>query len=223
MPFSRARDAGAQPALGPVAHDGVADGLGHNKTDARRKIRTRIGPVGMHDDQSPACSAGAGPAHCRGEIGPLTQTVTCRQHAGLDGSGRELGAALAAAGGQDGAAGAGAHAQAEAVRLGAATVVRLEGALAHEILLRLGARISVWLPGGAGGGRCDRNRQTRGSPRASACRSRGQGYAKEVQTALGQRYGSAGGKVKPEEAGRQKENTRSSDVSARMQAHTPGV
>ena len=101
-------------------------------------IRTHIGPVGMHDDQSPACSAGAGPAYCRREIRPLTQTVTCRQHAGAPGdSGRELGAALAAAAGEDGTAGAGAHAQAEAVRLGAATVVRLEGALAHEVLRRL--------------------------------------------------------------------------------------
>ena len=46
-------------------------------------------------------------------------------------SGRQLAAALAAAGGDDGAAGAGAHAQPEAVRLGATAVVRLEGALAH--------------------------------------------------------------------------------------------
>jgi hypothetical protein len=63
--------------------------------------------------------------------------VTCRQHAvASGGSGRELGAALAAAGGKDGAAGTRAHTKAEAVRLGAATVVRLEGALAHEVLRR---------------------------------------------------------------------------------------
>jgi hypothetical protein len=36
--------------------------------------------------------------------------------------------------GQDGAAGAGAHAQAEAVGLGPTTVVRLEGALTHKVL-----------------------------------------------------------------------------------------
>jgi hypothetical protein len=38
------------------------------------------------------------------------------------------------AGGQDGAAGAGTHPQAEAMSLGPATVVRLESALAHEVL-----------------------------------------------------------------------------------------
>ena len=45
--------------------------------------------------------------------------------------GRQLVAALATAAGQDGAAGAGAHAQSEAVGLGTTAVVRLEGALAH--------------------------------------------------------------------------------------------
>src|SRR5918998_4515486 len=47
-------------------------------------------------------------------------------------SGGELLAALAATAGDDRPAGAGAHAQPEAVGLGPATVVRLEGALAHE-------------------------------------------------------------------------------------------
>jgi len=61
--------------------------------------------------------------------------MTGGQHAAaLKASGRELGAALAAAAGEDGTAGARAHAQAEAVRLGATAVVRLEGALAHEDL-----------------------------------------------------------------------------------------
>src|SRR4029453_6825287 len=44
----------------------------------------------------------------------------------------EFGATLGAACRQDGTAGAGAHAKAEAVLLGAATVVRLEGTLAHS-------------------------------------------------------------------------------------------
>ena len=44
----------------------------------------------------------------------------------------ELGAALAAASGQNGAAGAGTHAETEAVHLGAAAVVRLESSLAHS-------------------------------------------------------------------------------------------
>ena len=47
-------------------------------------------------------------------------------------SGGELGAALAATGSEDGAAGAGAHAQPEAVGLGPAPIVRLEGPLAHR-------------------------------------------------------------------------------------------
>ena len=61
--------------------DSVAHGLGHNKTDARRKVRPRIGPVGMHDEEWPACSAGAWSPHCRREVRPLAQAVTCRQHA----------------------------------------------------------------------------------------------------------------------------------------------
>jgi hypothetical protein len=46
-------------------------------------------------------------------------------------SGRQFGAALAATGSDDRPAGPGAHAQPKAVRLGAAAVVRLEGALTH--------------------------------------------------------------------------------------------
>src|SRR5947208_5178960 len=51
-------------------------------------------------------------------------------------SGGELLATLAAAGRDDRPAGAGTHAQPEAVRLGPTAVVRLERALAHEELLR---------------------------------------------------------------------------------------
>jgi len=49
-------------------------------------------------------------------------------------SGRELRAALATTTREDRAAGAGAHAQTEAMGLGATPVVRLEGALGHESL-----------------------------------------------------------------------------------------
>jgi len=51
---------------------------------------------------------------------------------------------------QDGAAGAGAHAQAEPMGLGATTVVRLEGALAHEVSPLLHSRTWVCAEGGAG-------------------------------------------------------------------------
>jgi len=52
-----------------------------------------------------------------------------------NGSGRQLGAALAAAVREDGTAGAGTHAEAEAVLLGTTTVVGLESALAHDMFL----------------------------------------------------------------------------------------
>ena len=62
-----------------------------------------------------------------------TQPRTGRQHDEPRGVlGREPGAALGPAGGEDGPAGPGAHAQPEAVGLRAAAVVRLEGALAHR-------------------------------------------------------------------------------------------
>ena len=49
----------------------------------------------------------------------------------MGGSGRQLAAALAAAGGDDGPTGAGPHAQPEAMRLGPPAVVGLKGPLAH--------------------------------------------------------------------------------------------
>ena len=52
---------------------------------------------------------------------------------GPGGSGGQLGAPLAATGRQDGAAGAGAHAQPEAVHLGTTPVVGLVGPLAHDV------------------------------------------------------------------------------------------
>jgi len=51
---------------------------------------------------------------------------------------------------QDGAPGAGTHAQAEAVRLGPATVVRLERALAHEVSPLLHSHACICAEGGAG-------------------------------------------------------------------------
>ena len=47
----------------------------------------------------------------------------------------EFGAPLATTRTQDGAAGTGAHSQAESVHLGAAPIVRLEGSLAHDLNL----------------------------------------------------------------------------------------
>src|SRR5689334_4455373 len=57
-------------------------------------------------------------------------------------------------------------------------------------------------PGGAGGGRCDRNRQAHGTAEVLRMEPGGHGHAKEVADTLGQRYGSAGTRVKPEAAAR---------------------
>src|SRR4051794_41649262 len=69
-------------------------------------------------------------------------------------SGGEVLAALAPTAGDDRPARAGAHPQPEAVGLGPAAVVRLERALAHEVLLRhdIGGRRPP-RGGGGGGGR----------------------------------------------------------------------
>ena len=69
--------------------------------------------------------------------------IVCRKSSPLrmrwtrasNGSGRQLGATLAATVREDRAAGAGAHAEAEAVLLGTTTVVRLESTLAHDVFL----------------------------------------------------------------------------------------
>ena len=69
------------------------------------------------------------PTYRRLVVGPPRDAIGFGEHrAGLGG---ELGAALAATGGQDGTAGTGAHPQTEAVGLGTLAVVRLERSLAH--------------------------------------------------------------------------------------------
>src|SRR5881275_2089534 len=65
-------------------------------------------------------------------------------------SGGELLATLAPTAGDDRPARAGAHPQPEAVGLGPATVVRLERALAHEVLLRQGIGGRDAVRGGGG-------------------------------------------------------------------------
>src|SRR4051812_50225151 len=72
-------------------------------------------------------------------------------------SGGEVLATLAPTAGEDRPARAGTHPQPEAVGLGPATVVRLERALAHEVLLRHGIGgggppAGGGAPGGGGGG-----------------------------------------------------------------------
>ena len=77
-----------------------------------------------------AANAAAVPSRCsRG-------STTVDQRGATGWSGRDLVAALAPTSGKDGATRAGPHAEAEAVDLGPAAVVRLKGALAHGDLSR---------------------------------------------------------------------------------------
>ena len=83
---------------------------------------------------------------------------------------------------QDGAPGAGTHAQAEAMGLGPATVVRLERALAHEVSPLLHSHTWICAEGGAG-------------YKIERCRHGHAGKA-AVNTGLVPRYGSGQGRVK---------------------------
>src|SRR4051794_28140136 len=89
-------------------------------------------------------------------------------------SGGELLATLAPTAGDDRPARAGAHPQPEAVGLGPTTVVRLERALAHEVLPLhdIGGRAPAGRPArsGTGGGGCYR---TPGPPEAGCCGTTG--------------------------------------------------
>jgi hypothetical protein len=131
----------SESALDPVADDSRPDRFAHDETDLRGTVVTAIEKV--HDQQG-AAAAYAGAQRSPEVIGSpepmdsgeherLTEAGVCRsgRRRCQATSGSEPVATLAAAAGQDGAAGARAHAQSEAVRLAALTVVRLEGALAH--------------------------------------------------------------------------------------------
>ena len=141
-----------QPALHPVADHRAADGPGDDETDPRGvggvERLQRVGPARgrspsardreVHHQRRPA---GAHPLRRAREnswprvrrcVAGSTVRRQASGSAGAPGSGRQLGAALAAARREDRAAGTGAHAQAEAVGLGPTAVVRLEGALAHD-------------------------------------------------------------------------------------------
>src|SRR6476469_1486473 len=104
-------------------------------------------------------------------------------------SGGDRLAALAAAGSQDGAAGAGAHAQAEAVRLGATTVVRLERTLAHEFSYGFGDPPGRWASATIGHQHARDRNQHRSIERGHATAAATRGTAS--------RYGPRRGRVKP--------------------------
>jgi len=125
---------GAHYAFGPVPRHGPPYGFGYDEPDPCWPTRpTRV--ERSADDQQPTATAspvaGRATPQYGGEVAPVAEPGSCGQH--RQQSGREFGAALGPAGGQDGASGTGAHPQPEAMSLGPATVVRLEGALAHEV------------------------------------------------------------------------------------------
>ena len=114
----------AQLPLDAVASVGALNfPLGYDETDEA----TVAFLVGSDVDDNQWISCARSVSDRGGEIRWVNHAVRARQHRGV--SGGQLGAALATAGSQNGAAGAGRHAQTEAVRLGATTVVGLEGPL----------------------------------------------------------------------------------------------
>jgi len=120
-------------ALDPIACHGVADGPTHDETDAGGPTVRPQDDVG---DQRRLCGSNSG-ADGRAELVAAGHPLVTRKH--RERSGRQLCAALATTVGQDGPAGAGAHAEAEAVLLGTTTVVGLVGALAHDRFLQIRA------------------------------------------------------------------------------------
>ena len=127
-PFGQVGDAFAhevaQLPLDTIASIGALDfALGYDETD-EAAVALLVGSD-VDDNQWISCTRSV--SDRGGEIRWVNHAVRARQHRGV--SGGQLGAALAAAGSQNGAAGAGRHAQTEAVRLRTTTVVGLEGPL----------------------------------------------------------------------------------------------
>ena len=110
-----------------VAHDSTSDGPGNGEGGGRRPTFSRDGQ--MHDEPRPSGPSAA--AHRRLDVTGPPHPVRRWQHRGSLASGGELGATLAPTSGQDRAACAGAHPQAETVNLRATAVVGLERPLAH--------------------------------------------------------------------------------------------
>ena len=121
----------AQPTLYPVPDHGAPHRATDHKTHPRRRLGI-AGPGQVHDDR--ATRRPAAPLHCRREVVATGQSGGSGQQRSTDPrvgeSGRQLTATLATPRSNDGAPGTGAHAQAEPVSPRAATVVRLERALA---------------------------------------------------------------------------------------------
>ena len=149
--------------------------------------RIGIGRAVVNDDR-PATNPLTG-AHSGAEVRGPPHPVRCRQHGGgmtagyAAGSGRQLGAALAASRSDDGAPGACAHTQPEAVRLRTTAVVRLEGALAHgRAPTKSGVRLHL---------------RPTGTPRRVRCADSVASGERRPLEVTHLRYGSAPPRVKP--------------------------
>ena len=106
---------------------GITNGLGHDEADLHGvKVGLWFRRRRLNRDENSVRSA----THASkggGKVRRSPHTVVGRKQ----GSGGDLLAALATTVGQNGAAGAGAHALAEAVHLGATAIIRLESPLDH--------------------------------------------------------------------------------------------
>jgi len=126
-----------EPALDPVADDGVADRPTHDEPDP-----SRIGPVVPQDvDDEEVATAATARADHPPDVTTVGEPMRRGEHGrgsraggrAAGGSDRQALAALAPTRGQDAAPGTGAHAQPESVHLVAAAVVRLVRTLGHEL------------------------------------------------------------------------------------------
>lgn len=117
----------SQPTFHSIADDGIADLLRDHEANLHLPAwcAGSARPVGMHHH---GLTPGAHPASNR-----LVELIrrTHPQRSGQHGSGRQLGAALAAAGRQNGPPSPGAHPGAEAMGTRTPTIARLERALAQ--------------------------------------------------------------------------------------------
>jgi hypothetical protein len=148
-----------------MAHDTRPHLLTHHQAHHRSsRLGRRAQAREMVYDESATPGATAG-AHDRPEVSGATQAITGWQHrAGCNdrGSGRQLVSTSTTAGGEDGATGAGPHAQPKPVLLGASAIVRLEGPLTHGMAPSIQQTVIGWASGPD-----SRARQTAGAPTGS--------------------------------------------------------
>lgn len=160
-----------KPPAHAVAFHRIADGLAHDQTPARAGGAFDDSGVRKSVDDHGRPTLTHPRTHDGPKLGRPMQPIPGRKHdaARRRRLSRQLGTALTATTGDNAAAGASAHAKTETVRLGTATVIRLESplALGHSVLLR----VSRWLHS-TGGVRIEFAGAGRGPNRSDASASR---------------------------------------------------